>query len=69
MKLGEYLQILHSYIGTDRDNWEFIPYLCILIMRPPHTPAEKKADEVEEYINQIASIALRRTCQSRKRDT
>ena len=49
MKLGEYLQILHSYIGTDRDNWEFIPYLCILIMRPPHTPAEKKADEVEEY--------------------
>ena len=49
MTLGEYAKILHSYIGVDRDNYEFIVYLCTLIMRQPHTSAEKKADEEEKY--------------------
>lgn len=49
MKLGEYLKILHSYIGAGCDKNEFIPYLCTLIMRVPHTPAEKEAEKADEY--------------------
>ena len=49
MKLCEYLDILHSYIGTNCHNQDFIPYLCTLVMRAPKTPAEIKAEENDEY--------------------
>ena len=49
MKLGEYLQILHSYIGTECENQEYIPYICTLIMREPSTPADQKADDNNAY--------------------
>ena len=49
MKLGEYLQILHSYIGIESDNQDYIPYICTLIMREPSTPTEKKADDNNAY--------------------
>lgn len=49
MTFSEYLKILHSYIGVECDNQDYIPYLLTLIMREPSTEAEIKADEQNEY--------------------
>lgn len=49
MTLSECLKLLHSYIGTDCDNQDYIVYLQTLIMRAPATEAEEKADDENNY--------------------
>lgn len=49
MTLSECLKLLHSYIGTDCDNQDYIVYLQTLIMRAPMTEAEEKADDEDNY--------------------
>ena len=49
MKLGDYLQALHSYIGMDVDNQDYIVYLIPLIMREPENEKEIKANAEHAY--------------------
>ena len=49
MTLSECLKLLHSYIGTDCDNQDYIIYLQTLIMRAPATETEEKADDENNY--------------------
>lgn len=49
MTLSECLKLLHSYIGTDCDNQDYIVYLQTLIMRAPMTEAEENADNEDKY--------------------
>ena len=49
MTLSECLKLLHSYIGTNCDNQDYIVYLQTLIMREPMTEEEEKADDEDNY--------------------
>lgn len=49
MTLSECLKILHSYIGTECDNQDYIVYLQTLIMRAPMNEEEEKADDEDNY--------------------
>lgn len=49
MTLSEYLKIMHSYIGVECTNQDYIPFIVTLIMREPSTDAERKADEQDKY--------------------
>ena len=49
MTLSEYLKIMHSYIGVECTNQDYIPFIVTLIMREPSTDAERDADEQDKY--------------------
>lgn len=49
MTLSEFLKILHSYIGVECTNQDYIPFIVTLIMREPASDAEVQADEQNKY--------------------
>ena len=49
MTLSEFLKILHSYIGVECTNQDYIPFIVTLIMRAPASDAEVQADEQNKY--------------------
>jgi len=49
MKLGNFLQILHKYVGGRIDNKDYLAYIVDLIMREPETEEERNADKEEKY--------------------
>ncbi len=49
MTLSEFLKILHSYIGVECTNQEYIPFIVTLIMREPASDAEVQSDEQNKY--------------------
>lgn len=49
MKLGDFLQILHSYIVTDVDQQDYMLFISNLIIHGPSTKEEKADEEAENY--------------------
>lgn len=59
MTFGEYLQMLHLYVGIDWDKQDYIQNLSLLIMKEPETDKEIEEDERQEYYPLSASEADR----------
>lgn len=49
MKLGDFLQILHSYIGVDIDQQDYMLFISNLIMHEPSTKEELAEEAAEKY--------------------
>ena len=49
MNFGDFLKMLHPYLGPEMDKVEFFLYLQTVIMREPSTQKEKQANMQEEY--------------------
>ena len=45
MKFCEFVQLMHGYIGCDKEQQEYVLYLTSLIIRDPMTDDEEKLDE------------------------
>ncbi len=49
MTLSDFLKILHSYVGTETDNQDYIVFLLPFIMREPRNDEERELDEQDKY--------------------
>lgn len=49
MTFSEFAKLMHSYIGCDRQQQEYVQYLTSLVMREPLTPEEEEADNEDRY--------------------
>lgn len=49
MTFSEFSKLMHSYIGCDRQQQEYVQYLTNLVMREPLTPEEEEADNEDRY--------------------
>lgn len=49
MTFSEFAKLMHSYIGCDRQQQEYVQYLTNLVMREPLTPEEEAADNEDRY--------------------
>lgn len=49
MTFSEFAKLMHSYIGCDRQQQEYVQYLTNLVMREPLTPEEEEADNEDRY--------------------
>lgn len=49
MTFSEFAKLMHSYIGCDRQQQEYVQYLTSLIMREPLTSEEEDAENEDRY--------------------
>lgn len=49
MTFSEFAKLMHSYIGCDRQQQEYVQYLTSLVMREPLTQEEEIADNEDRY--------------------
>lgn len=49
MKFCEFVQLMHGYIGCDKEQQEYVLYLTSLIIRDPMTDDEEKLDEEDKF--------------------
>ena len=60
MRFCDYLRFLHSYVGTDRTQADFVIYITTMFLREPITDEEKQDDEKDLYnpLNQLKNRTL-----------
>lgn len=49
MNFSEFAKLMHNYIGTKKDQQEFVPYLLALVMHDPISEEDIELDEKDEY--------------------
>ena len=49
MTLSDFLKLLHSYIGMDWDNQDYLANLLLFVMPEPSTPEDEELDSRGEY--------------------
>ncbi len=62
MRFCNYLKILHSYIGTEKTQADFVIFITTLFMRAPKTKEEEREDDTDFYnpLNQLKQRTLER---------
>ena len=60
MRFCNYLKILHSYIGTEKTQADFVIFITTLFMREPKTKQEEIEDDADLYnpLNQLKQRTL-----------
>lgn len=49
MNFSDFAKLMHKYIGTTKDQQEFVQYLLFLVMHEPSTDFDKALDNKDEY--------------------
>ena len=64
MRFCDYLRFLHSYVGTDRTQADFVIYITTMFLRETITDEEKQDDEKDLYnpLNQLKWKVVNHKC-------